>query len=195
MFPASPCILALLVPLVVGCSFPWPWGSNSDDNVTASCPVPEIETIEASISTPFIPLSKYELEALVGWLYSPERDLNLTDPWTRDLTVSDNYIWHIEDLKPNKTDVLAYFEDGTPVPRYARVVLVEGAKTEPVVTEYFVSSGVSKAIFPALLTILGRSASCLRGYYHRATSLSLQWSQWPENRHRRSAQGLGIRCG
>lgn len=139
MFPISPCLLALLYPLVDGGGFPWPWGSNSGDNDTAACPVPVAKTTVVRTPTPFNPLSKNELEALVGWLYSPDRDLNLTDPWTRNLTVSDNYIWQIEDLKPNKTDVLAYFENGTPIPRYARVVLVEGAKAEPVVTEYFVS--------------------------------------------------------
>lgn len=166
MLPVNSCLLALLVPLVVGSGFPWPWGSNSDDNDTIACPAPDVETTEADIATPFNPLSKDELEALVGWLYSPERELNLTDPWTRNLTVSDNYIYHIEDLKPNKTDVVVYFEEGTPVPRYARVVLVEGAKPEPVITEYFVSSEISNAILPALLTVLGWPASCLRGYHH-----------------------------
>lgn len=149
MYSMNHCLLALIVPLVVGGGFPWPWGADSDDDSTATCPVPEVETTEASIPTPFNPLSKDELEALVGWLYSPERDLNLTDPWTRSLTVSDNYIWQVEDLKPNKTDILAYFDYGTSVPRYARVVLVEGAKTDPVVTEYFVSI-VSKSCLPRL---------------------------------------------
>lgn len=191
----NPCLLVLLVPLVAGSGIPWPWGSNSDDNDPATCPVPDLETTDASIPTPFTPLSKDELEALLGWLYSPDRDLNLTDPWTRNLTVSDNYIWQIEDLKPNKTDVLAYFKDATPVPRYARVVLVEGAKAEPVVTEYFVSPDFFKDVCFAILMITGWSTSHLRRYDDRASLLPLQWRQWPESRHRRPAQRLRSKTG
>ena len=54
--------------------------------------------------------------------------------------MSDNYISHIETLKPNKTDVLDYLRgDSSSVPRYARVVINEGAATVPGVVQYYVS--------------------------------------------------------
>lgn len=66
--------------------------------------------------------------------------LNLSDHTdTTLLRMSDNYIAHIETLKPNKTDVLSYLDGNGTVPRYARVVLNHGAWEEPYVAEYSVS--------------------------------------------------------
>ncbi|KAH6664360.1 copper amine oxidase [Plectosphaerella plurivora] len=88
--------------------------------------------------SPFKVFSDSELQGLAAWLHAPEQGLNLTDPTSPNLTISDNYIWHIEELKPNKTDVLAFLEEGKAMPRFARVVINEGGKEVPWVTEYSV---------------------------------------------------------
>lgn len=96
----------------------------------------------AAKPTPFHPLTLDEIDSIVEWVQAPERGLNLTDVTDPNITLamSDNYIWHVETLKPNKTDVLAYLDGcGTKVPHYARVVINEGGKFVPIVTEYFVS--------------------------------------------------------
>lgn len=150
------CLLALLaIPLASGNPTPLAFGSGSriqstdtlfklsrrTDNVTASaCPVPKVEEFEADVPSPFKVFSDAELQGLAAWLHAPEQGLNLTDPASPNLTISDNYIWHIEELKPNKTDVLAFLEQGKQMPRHARVVITEGGKDVPWVTEYSVST-------------------------------------------------------
>lgn len=87
-----------------------------------------------------MPLSQPELDSIVEWLGSSGLGLNLSDPSSPTLAMSDNYISHIETLKPNKTDVLDYLRgDSSSVPRYARVVINEGAATVPGVVQYYVS--------------------------------------------------------
>lgn len=144
------CLLGLLAaPLASANPYPRGQASASDpehiflsrrtNNVTVdACPVPKVEEVEADLPSPFKPLTETELESIATWLQAPEQGLNLTDSTSPNLTISDNYIWHVEELKPNKTDVLAYLEEGKRVPRYARVVITEGGKEEPVVTEYSV---------------------------------------------------------
>lgn len=105
-----------------------------------SCPVPvDIPTV-AKKPTPFSALTDEETSSVVTWLYLPEQQLNLTNSSDPTLAQSDNYIWLVEALLPNKTDVLAYLDQDAPAPdRYARVVINEGGKAEPDVTEYYVS--------------------------------------------------------
>lgn len=72
--------------------------------------------------------------------------LNLTDHSNSTLLrMSDNYIAHIEALRPNKTDVLSYLDSNGTVPRYARVILNHGALEDPVVAEYSVSTLLLRA--------------------------------------------------
>ncbi|KAH7028197.1 copper amine oxidase [Microdochium trichocladiopsis] len=103
-----------------------------------TCPAPVTEFTTAQVPSPFKPFNQDELDALVAWLHAPERNLNLTKAEDPNLAMSDNYIYHIEELKPNKTDVLAYLDNGIPMPRYARITMHEGAKQVPVVTDYFI---------------------------------------------------------
>ncbi|KAH7324802.1 copper amine oxidase [Stachybotrys elegans] len=103
-----------------------------------SCPVPKTIETTAKVPSPFRHLSQCELKSITNWLQAPERGLNLTDPSAEGLSISDNYVWHMEELKPNKTDVLNYLDKGEALPRYARVVIMEGGREEPGVAEYFV---------------------------------------------------------
>ncbi|KAK8091304.1 hypothetical protein PG994_000809 [Apiospora phragmitis] len=96
----------------------------------SACPVPQDVAVTAPRGTPFTPLSQSELDSIVEWLGSSEHGLNLSDPSRSTLAMSDNYISHIETLKPNKTDVTDYLSGASDsVPRYARVVINEGAAT------------------------------------------------------------------
>jgi primary-amine oxidase len=103
-----------------------------------TCATPELIEVHAQSPSPFHHLSDEEIESITSWLQDPKQGLNLTDVASPNKTITDNYIWHMEELKPNKTDVLAYLDEGKPFPRYARVVINEGGKAKPVITEYFV---------------------------------------------------------
>ncbi|KAM0327066.1 hypothetical protein ACHAQA_006190 [Verticillium albo-atrum] len=103
-----------------------------------TCPVPEDVLVTAPKVNPFTALSPDEMESVVAWLTAPSLGLNLTNSSSPTLAMSDNYIAHIEALKPNKTDILSYLDGNGTVPRYARVVLNEGALETPVVGEYYV---------------------------------------------------------
>jgi primary-amine oxidase len=106
----------------------------------ATCKAPVDVHTTAKIATPFKSFSDLEVEALTTWLFAPERGLNLTNASSPDLSISDNYLYHIEPLLPNKTDVLSYLDANGPAPpTYARVVVNEGGKAEPDATEYYVS--------------------------------------------------------
>jgi primary-amine oxidase len=110
----------------------------NNDPSTESCPVPKTIETTAKVPSPFRHLSKCEIKTIANWLQAPEQGLNLTDASAEGLSISDNYIWHMEEHKPNKTDVLNYLDKGEALPRYARVVIMEGGKEEPGVAEYFV---------------------------------------------------------
>jgi primary-amine oxidase len=97
--------------------------------------------VEAPKPNPFKALSGEEIASVVSWLMA-DKALNLTNVDSETLSLSDNYIAHIEALKPNKTDVVSYLDCNGTVPRYARIVLNQGAHDPPTVSEYFVSSSL-----------------------------------------------------
>lgn len=103
------------------------------------CPVPVDITTTAPKANPFIALSQDEIDAVGRWLLSPAQGLNLTDTSNPNVSLSDNYIWHIDVLKPNKTDVLSYLDGNGTVPRYAQVALIQGGLQVPIVAVYSVS--------------------------------------------------------
>ena len=104
-----------------------------------TCPIPTDIPVRAKKTSPFLPLTNEDFGSVVDWLFQPERKLNLTSVSTENLTQTDNYIWMIEALHPNKTDILKYLDGNSTKPRkYARVVINEGGKELPDATEYFV---------------------------------------------------------
>lgn len=87
----------------------WNIGKRSPLQDTCAAPV-DIPTT-APKPNPFTALSGNEIDGIVEWLQDNEAlGLNLTDRTNPDLSMSDNYIAHIEALKPNKTDVLSYLD-------------------------------------------------------------------------------------
>lgn len=88
---------------------------------------------------PFVALSQAEIDSVAAWLLSPFQGLNLTNTSSPTVSLSENYIWHIDVFKPNKTDVIAYLDANGTVPRYARVALIQGGLDVPIVAEYSVS--------------------------------------------------------
>lgn len=103
------------------------------------CPVPVEITTTAPKPNPFVALSQDEIDAVGRWLLDPAQGLNLTDTSNPNVSLSDNYIWHVDVLKPNKTDVLSYLDGNGTVPRYAQVALIQGGLEVPIVAEYMVS--------------------------------------------------------
>ena len=102
------------------------------------CPVPVDIPAVAPKSNPFMSLSQDEIDNVAVWLLDPAQGLNLTNTSSPGIALNDNYIWHIESLKPNKSDVLSYLDSNGTVPRYARVTLIEGGCDVPVIGEYSV---------------------------------------------------------
>lgn len=140
----SSLLLAFVSGVSVSLAAPKPLGSARSETLKTlisrdTCPAPEDILIDAPKPNPFGALEPEELASVLGWLtdYSA---LNLTNSSSPDLGLSDNYIAHVEILKPNKTDVLSYLYADGKVPRYARIILNHGAAEVPHVAEYSVSN-------------------------------------------------------
>ncbi|KAI0129657.1 copper amine oxidase [Xylariales sp. AK1849] len=70
-------------------------------------------------------------------LHDPASGLNLTDVSVAG--INDNYLFYIDTVPMNKSDVLAYLDSSGPEPaQYARAIIFEGGKEEPVSQEYMV---------------------------------------------------------
>jgi len=116
-------------------------GRSVSSLANGTCPAPLDISVRATLPSPFLPLSKEEIASVQTWLYQPEQSLNLTSSSSPTLTQSDNYIWIIEALHPNKTGILNYLDNNGPMPaKYARVVIQAGGKLVPDVSEYYVST-------------------------------------------------------
>lgn len=115
-----------------------------------TCAAPVDIEVTAPKANPFVALSQDEIDAVAAWLLAPAQGLNLTNSSDPKLALSDNYIWHIQALKPNKTDVLSYLDANGTVPRYARVALIQGGLKVPVVAEYSVSPSLQTSISTVL---------------------------------------------
>ncbi|KAI1081350.1 amine oxidase catalytic domain-containing protein [Whalleya microplaca] len=75
--------------------------------------------------------------AVWNLLHDPASGLNLTDP--DSATITDNYVWYIDTVPVNKSDALPYIDGDGPKPSpWARVIIFEGGKQEPVSQEYMV---------------------------------------------------------
>ncbi|KAL7623325.1 hypothetical protein AAE478_007006 [Parahypoxylon ruwenzoriense] len=95
------------------------------------------ETVGAPKSNVWAQISPEDNLAVWNLIHDPASGLNLTDPETAK--VNDNYVWYIDTVHVNKSDVLPYIDGSGPKPSsWARVIIFEGGKPEPVSQEYIV---------------------------------------------------------
>ncbi|KAK3317348.1 copper amine oxidase [Cercophora scortea] len=94
-------------------------------------------TVKAPKTNPWAPISPEDAAAVWDYVHSPDVGLNLTAP--ANATQTDNYVYFVETLQTNKSQVLPYIDGDRPIPdKYARVVIFEGGKEVPVSQEYMV---------------------------------------------------------
>ncbi|KAG9019179.1 hypothetical protein FRB90_005515 [Tulasnella sp. 427] len=105
----------------------------------SSCPADNPLNIKAPHANVWKPLSEEETLGVQEWLYR-QKELNLTQFAKAGL--SDNSIWLIELITPNKTSVLPYIDSSaskrasvSKPARYARAVLFNGGYSTPHVKE------------------------------------------------------------
>lgn len=98
---------------------------------------PEFEVYHASKKNIWSDLEVSEFEEILDFLYTGPNNLNLTR--AENTTAWDNHIAVVEVLHPNKTDALRYLDsDASIPPRYARVVINQGATEQAGLLEYSV---------------------------------------------------------
>lgn len=94
-------------------------------------------TVKSPKSNVWAPISPEDNTAVWNFLHDPAQGLNLTIPENAGL--NDNQVFWIDTLHMNKSDVVPYLDQGGPKPdSYARVIIFEGSKAEPVSQEYMV---------------------------------------------------------
>ncbi|KFA67618.1 hypothetical protein S40285_04960 [Stachybotrys chlorohalonatus IBT 40285] len=95
-------------------------------------------TVQAPRRNVWAQISPEDNLAVWNLLHDPETGLNLTEPSAATLT--DNYVFWIDTLPANKTDVLPYLQScARPAPpKYARAVIFSGGKDEPDSQEYMI---------------------------------------------------------
>ncbi|KAI1650085.1 amine oxidase catalytic domain-containing protein [Daldinia loculata] len=113
----------------------------NDSSKTASCSTCSLyepaEQVTAPKANAWAQIAPEDNLAVWNLLHDPASKLNLTDPDTAK--VNDNYVWYIDTVPVNKSDVLPYLDGSGPKPSsWARVIIFEGGKHEPVSQEYMV---------------------------------------------------------
>ncbi|KAJ9138446.1 Amine oxidase [Pleurostoma richardsiae] len=94
-------------------------------------------TTKAPKPNVWAPISPEDNAAVWNWLHDPAQGLNLTLP--QHAKINDNQINWIDTLHLNKSDVISFLDGSGPKPKsYARVIIYEGGKAEPVAQEYMV---------------------------------------------------------
>ncbi|KAG9123312.1 hypothetical protein FRC07_015107 [Ceratobasidium sp. 392] len=102
----------------------------------ATCPVDGALSTTAPKTNIWAPLSRSDTQKVQDWVYG-QKELNLTR--MENATMSDNTLWLIESIMPNKTDALNYLDgEGKAPARYARVILYSGGLDIPLIQEYMV---------------------------------------------------------
>lgn len=102
-----------------------------------TCPSGEAPLITAPKTNVWLPISAQENFDVWNLLHDPATGLNLTLP--SKAKVSDNYVFWIDTVHTNKSDVLPYLDgDGALPPKYARAIIFEGGKAEPDSQEYMI---------------------------------------------------------
>ncbi|EIN14536.1 amine oxidase catalytic domain-containing protein [Punctularia strigosozonata HHB-11173 SS5] len=88
-------------------------------------------------TNPWSSLTVDDTTEIARWLESDSLGLNLT--LSHNAQLSDNYIFHIDALRPAKADALAYLNapsEKTAPARYARVTIHHGSAAEPYIQDY-----------------------------------------------------------
>ena len=94
-------------------------------------------TTKAPKPNVWAPISPADNVAIWDFLHDPMQGLNLTLPQFSKM--NDNYVRWIDTLPVNKSDAIPFLDEHGPRPNsYARVIIHEGGKTEPVSREYMV---------------------------------------------------------
>ncbi|KAB5545872.1 copper amine oxidase [Coniochaeta sp. 2T2.1] len=94
-------------------------------------------TTKAPKANVWAQITPEESKSVWDFVHDPAQGLNITDPGAAKLT--DNYLYFIDTLPVNKTTALGHVDGDDVVPtKYARVVIFEGGKPEPISQEYMV---------------------------------------------------------
>ncbi|KAI0842626.1 copper amine oxidase [Hypoxylon sp. FL0890] len=113
--------------------------AGSYENATCStCSVYEpAESVVAPKANVWAQISPEDNLAVWNLLHDPASGLNLTDPNTA--VINDNYVFYIDTVHMNKSEVLPYLDGSGAKPSFsARAIIFEGGKPEPVSQEYIV---------------------------------------------------------
>ncbi|KAJ7032822.1 copper amine oxidase [Mycena alexandri] len=139
--------------------------ANSTFSAVVSAPKPNI----------FLSLSNDEAAAVISFLHN-QTELNLTanavaGPW-------DNAIEVVDLVQPNKTDALAYLDNGGPIPaRYAMARIAFGATEKPYLQEFMVGPlPISKTSTYESLDWPTTSGSSKIRNYNADDDLLTQWN-------------------
>ncbi|OTA70509.1 amine oxidase catalytic domain-containing protein [Hypoxylon sp. EC38] len=111
----------------------------SDGNATCStCSLYEpAGSVVAPKANVWAQISPEDNLAVWNLLHDPASGLNLTNPDTA--IINDNYVWYIDTVHVNKSEVLPYLDaDGAKPGSWARAIIFEGGKPEPVSQEYII---------------------------------------------------------
>ncbi|KAI1142580.1 copper amine oxidase [Hypoxylon sp. FL0543] len=112
---------------------------SSNENTTCStCSVYEAaKSVVAPKANVWAQISPEDNLAVWNLLHDPASGLNLTDPSTA--IINDNYVFYIDTVHTNKSEVLPYLDGlGVKPSSWARAIIFEGGKPEPVSQEYIV---------------------------------------------------------
>ncbi|KAI1868215.1 hypothetical protein JX265_007038 [Neoarthrinium moseri] len=112
--------------------------AGSSASTSGTCSLDEsAPTISAPKTNVWRTLSPEDNIAVYNLLHDPASGLNLTDVSTAG--INDNYLFYIDTVPLNKSEVLPYLDASGPKPaQYARAIIFEGGKEEPVSQEYMV---------------------------------------------------------
>ncbi|KAI1396333.1 amine oxidase catalytic domain-containing protein [Hypoxylon fuscum] len=115
-----------------------PLGRSYDNATCSTCSLYEAaEAVTAPKANVWAQISPEDNLAVWNLLHDPASGLNLTNPDTAG--INDNYVWYIDTVHVNKSDALPYLDAaGLKPSSWARVIIFEGGKSEPVSQEYMV---------------------------------------------------------
>lgn len=95
-------------------------------------------SVKAPKENVWAPITPEDNLAVWNLLHDPKSGLNLTNPSEANLT--DNYVYWIDTLPTNKSDVLPYVDGckSSQPPKFARAIIFRGAIEEPDSQEYMI---------------------------------------------------------